>query len=35
VVALLREHPAAGDLSSAFAIGFIGLQLLANTLRRP
>jgi hypothetical protein len=33
VVALLREHPAAGDLSSAFAIGFIAVQLLANTLR--
>lgn len=33
VVALLRAHPSAGALSSAFAIGFIGLQLLANTLR--
>ena len=35
VVALLREHPAAGDLSSTFAVDFIGLQLLASTLRSP
>lgn len=33
VVLILREHPATGDLSSAFAIGFIAFQLLANTLR--